>query len=103
MKLRNLGYAIVVAAAAGAVALGTAGTSEAKGKKKMAVAPKPTPICVTPYAPVCGVKGGNKYTYANSCLAGNDGATVVSDKPCPAPKAAKAHKKGGKKKAMKKK
>ena len=98
MKLRNIGYAIVVAVAAGALVLTTAGSSEAKGKKKMAAAPTPTPVCITPYAPVCATKGGSKYTYANSCLAGNDGATVVSDKACPAPKAAKAGKKGGKKK-----
>ncbi len=50
---------------------------------------------------MCAVKGGNKYTYANACWAARDGAKVVSDKACPAPKAAKAHKKGGKKAAKK--
>jgi hypothetical protein len=98
MKLRNIGYAVIVAVATGALVLGTAGSSEAKGKKKMAEAPKPTPVCIVPYAPVCATKGGAKYTYANSCIAGNDGATVVSNQACPAPKAAKAGKKGGKKK-----
>ncbi len=98
MKLRNIVYAVVIAAAAGALVLATTGSGEAKGKKKMAVAPTPTPVCLVPYAAVCATKGGNKYTYANSCLAGNDGATVVSDKACPAPKAAKAGKAGGKKK-----
>lgn len=101
MKLRNIGYAVFVAVAAAALVLGTAGSSEAKAKKKMA-APTPHPICLSNYMPVCATKGGNKYTYANSCFADNDGATVVSNKACPAPKAKKAHAKGGKKKAMKK-
>ena len=105
MKVRNIAYAIVMVAAAGALVLGTAGIAEAKGKKKAAAPPppRPSPICLgTAYMPVCATRGGMKYTYANSCFAGNDGARVVSDKACPAPKAKKASKKGSKKAAKKK-
>jgi hypothetical protein len=108
MKLRNIGYAVIVAVAAGALVLGTAGSSEAKGKKKKMAAPPPqqTAICFGMGTPVCAERGGKKFTYANACWAVREGAKVVSDKACPAPKAAKAKKgkkKAAKKKAMKKK
>lgn len=102
MKLRNLGYAALVTVATAAFVLGTAGTSEAAKKKKAAAKPVMSPACTLMSAPVCGTKGGKKFTYTNACFAGNDGAVVSSNKACPAPKAAK---KGGKKKKkpMKKK
>jgi hypothetical protein len=108
MKLRNIGYAVVVAVAAGALVLGTAGSSEAKGKKKVAAPPPPqqTAFCFGMGTPVCAERGGKKFTYANACWAAREGAKVVSDKACPPPKAAKAKKakkKVAKKKAMKKK
>jgi hypothetical protein len=98
MKLKNIGYAAFVAATALMLVLGSAATSEAKGKKK-APAPKYSPACSTMRAPVCATKGGMKFTYVNSCFAGNDGASVNSNKACPV----KAAKKGGKKKGGKKK
>jgi hypothetical protein len=109
MKFKYIGYAALATVATAALVLGTAGSSEAAKKKAMAE-PHPAP-CFEPNMPVCGAKGGMKFTYANSCYAGKDGATVVADKACPAPKATKAGKKGGgkamakpaKKKAMKKK
>ena len=104
MKLRNLGYAAFIAAAGAAFAIGSGGPSEAKAKKMMAPPPHPG-LCLELYAPVCGVKGGMKFTYANSCYAAKDGASIVSEKACPAKKAKKAGKKMAKpmkKKAMKK-
>jgi hypothetical protein len=103
MKLRNIGYAAFIAATAAAFVIGSGGASEAKGKKKEA-APPPTPpvFCFQGYAPVCAVKGGKKYTYANACWAAKDGAKVVSEKACPVKAAAKDGKKKGGKKAAKK-
>ena len=96
MKLKNIGYAVLVTAAAAAFVLGTAGTSEAA--KKKAAKPVMSPACTLQHAPVCGSRGGKKFTYTNACFAGNDGAVVTSGKACPPAKAAK---KGGKKKAKK--
>jgi hypothetical protein len=100
MKLRNLGYAALMTVATAAFVVGTAGTSEAA--KKKAAKPVMSPMCQLTSGPVCGTRGGKKFTYTNACFAGNDGAVVTSKKACPA---AKAMKKGGgkKKKAMKKK
>jgi hypothetical protein len=104
MKIRNLGYAVVVAATAAAFVFGSAGVGEAKGKKKAAAAPAatsaPSNLCVLPYGPVCAAKGkdGLKFTYANACFAKAEGAKIISNKACPPPKAAK---KGGKAKAKK--
>ena len=98
MKLRSLGYAVVVAATAAAFVIGSVNVGEAKSKKKVAAAPPPPPgLCFAPEKRVCAVKGGLKFTYANACIASKDGAKVVSQKACPV----KAAKKGGKKKAKK--
>ncbi len=51
---------------------------------------------------MCGSLRGHKFTYANSCAAWKDGATIVSQKACPVKKA-KAGKKHKAKKAAKKK
>jgi hypothetical protein len=96
MKLKNLGYAALLTVATAAFVLGTAGSSEAAKKKAAAATPHPGP-CFELYKPVCGAKGGLKFTYANACIAVQDGAKVVSQKACPV----KAAKKGGKKKAKK--
>jgi len=91
MKLRTIGYAMIVVVAAVAMAIGSASTSEAKGKKKKAAAaPPPQPqICLMEYAPVCGSLKGHKFTYANACSAYKDGASIVSNKACPVKKAKK--------------
>lgn len=100
MKLRNIAYAAAIAVTSAMIVLGTAGTSEAKGKKKVAAPPPPPPVwCMHVYQPVCAVKGGMKFTYANACFAAKDGAKVVSQGVCPAKKAVKAKK--AKKKAKK--
>ena len=101
MKMKTIGYAAIVAVAAVALSIGSATTSEAAKKKKAAAAPPPQPqVCVwQQMSPVCGSLKGQKFTYANSCAAYKDGASVVSNKACPT-KAAKA--KGGKKKKAKK-
>jgi hypothetical protein len=97
VKFSNIGYAVVIAATA--VAL-TVGAAEAKGKKakKPAAPAMAAATCWVPDSPTkyCAVKGGMKFTYANSCVAKAEGAKIISNKACPAPKAAKA---GGKKKA----
>ncbi|HSP50523.1 MAG TPA: hypothetical protein VLN61_10165 [Pseudolabrys sp.] len=102
MKLKNLGYAALMTIAATAFVLGTTGSSEA-AKKKAAAAPPPPPpgLCFEPEKRVCAVKGGMKFTYANACIAAKDGAKVVSQQACPAPKAKKAGKKKAKKAAKK--
>jgi len=93
MKLRKLGYAALVAAAAAVIAIGSAVPSEAKTKKKQAeAAPAPAICLLAERHPVCAVKGGVKFTYANSCYAVQDGAKVVSQKACPTGKMAKPHK-----------
>jgi hypothetical protein len=99
MKLRNFGYAAVIAVTAAAFVLGSAATGEAKSKKKTA-APPPPPLvfCTMEYKPVCAVKGGMKFTYSNACFAAKDGAKVVSQGACKPGKATKA---GGKKKTAK--
>ena len=104
MKLRSLGYAAIVAATAAAFVIGSVNVGEAKGKKKAAAAPAPPVICFEAEKRVCAVKGGMKFTYINACTAAKDGAKVVSQKACPAPKAAKAKKakKAKAKKAAKK-
>jgi len=102
MKLKNIGYAVVIAATAAAFVIGSAIPSDAKGKKKKAeTAPPPATCFLADSKPVCATKGGMKFTYAGACYAAKDGAKVMSGKACPAPKAMKA-KKGGKKKAAKK-
>jgi hypothetical protein len=83
MKLRTFGYALFIAVAAVALAIGSASTGEAKGKKKAAAPASHPEICIAQWQPVCGLKGGSKFTYANSCSAEKDGATVVSQKACP--------------------
>ena len=96
MKLRTIAYAAFIAVAAGAFVIGSAGSSEAKGKKKAAAPPpQPGPCFIAP-APVCGAKGGMKFTYANACYAAKDGASVVSKGACPKAKAHKKHKKAKK-------
>ena len=91
MKLRSLGYAAVIAATAAAFVIGSVNVGEAKGKKKATAAPPPV-VCFEAEKRVCAVKGGMKFTYINACTAAKDGAKVVSQKACPAPKAAKAKK-----------
>jgi hypothetical protein len=89
MKLKTIAYAAFIAAAAGAFVIGSVGPSDAKAKKMAAPPPNPGP-CIEISAPVCGVKGGMKFNYANACFAAKDGAKVVSQGAC---KPAKAHKK----------
>jgi len=98
MKLRTIGYALIVGAAVVALSIGSATTSEAKRHHKKKVSPPPPQpqICLAEYAPVCGSLRGHKFTYANACSAWKDGASIVSWKACPV-KAAKHHRKGKKK------
>jgi hypothetical protein len=110
MKLKNIGYAFVVAMTAAAFVFGSAGSSEAKGKKKAAAKPQTSAGCMfSAPSPVCGTKGKSSFTYRNACYAGNDGAVVTAQKACGPAKAMKGKKKGkkaakkSKKKAMKKK
>ena len=91
--LKNFTYAALIAAAAVAIALGSATPGQAKAKKKMAAPPAQPVLCFNSYEPVCGVKGGQKFTYANTCSAYKDGANVVAHKACSVKKAHKAKKK----------
>lgn len=104
MKLKTIAYAAFIAAAAGAFVIGSAGPSDAKAKKKAAAAAASPPVFCVPgeNKPVCAIKGGMKFTYADACYAAKDGAKVISSKACPGPK---AHKKAKAKpaKAMEKK
>jgi hypothetical protein len=99
---KKLGYAALIAVTAVAFVVGSAATGEAKAKKKMAAPPPPPPVfCLFNYQPVCGVKGKAKATWANACFAAKNGAKVIYQGACKAPKA-KAKKKAAKKPAMKK-
>jgi hypothetical protein len=98
MTIKNLAYATFVAAAAVAFVIGSAVPSEAAKKKKAAAAPPPPAACLgTALGSVCATKGGQKFTYFNSCYAAMDQAKSAT------PGACKAAKAGGKKKAKKKK
>ena len=98
MKLKDIGYAALIAATAVMFVLGSAGIGEAKARKKAAApAPMPQPTCMlTADSSVCAVKGGMKFTYLNACYAANDGAKEIKAGAC---KSAKKAMKGGKKKA----
>jgi hypothetical protein len=103
MNIKKLAYATFVAAAAVAFVIGSAVPSEAAKKKKAAAAPpppamQPATCFVTTPGQVCATKGGQKFTYLNSCYAMKDQATAARPGAC---KAAKAG--GGKKMSKKKK
>jgi hypothetical protein len=103
MKFKHIGYVALIAVTAAAIAIGAAGPSQAKSKKKMAPPPPQPVFCFNMGTPVCATKAGAKYTFANACWAAREGAKVIANKACPAPKATKAKKaKPAKKKAMKK-
>ena len=90
MSFKTIVPASLIAAA---LVFGMTGASDAKGKKK-AAAPQQTAFCMTAVpAPVCGVRGGQKFTYANSCYAVTDGAKVSRAGACKAGKASKKSKK----------
>ena len=99
MTIRTLTYTALVGAAAVAFVIGSAVPSEAAKKKKAAAAPPPQPAScwmITPPGNVCATKGGQKFTYFNSCYAAKDQATNIKAGACKPAKAAKAS--GGKKK-----
>ena len=99
MNIKKLAYATFVAAAAVAFVIGSAVPSEAAKKKKAAAPPPPAqPTCfMTAPGSVCATKGGQKFTYFNSCYAMQDQAKVSRSGDC------KAAKSGGKKMSKKKK
>lgn len=76
-----------VAALAAVFMFASTGVSEAAKKKAAAPAPQPQ-LCFMAWQPVCGMKGKVSKTYANACMARNDGAKVVAQGECK-PKAAK--------------
>lgn len=81
-------------------------TSSEAAKKKMA-APKPQPLLMCSlfgeYKPVCASINGGKHTYGSACWADKDGARIVSQGACKAPKAHKKMAKKSMKKPAKKK
>ncbi len=94
MTLRTSHVAIVAALGAIFIA-GSAGKAAAQSAW-----PMPN-VCTLDQKPVCGERSKMKFTYANAGCATLDGAKVVSQGACKAPKAAKKAKKGGKKAAKK--
>jgi hypothetical protein len=92
MKMKTIGFAAIVAVAAVGLAIGSSAPSFAKKKKAEAMMPEPACQLMI-HKPVCGVKGGLRQSYANSCYAVHDGAKVVSQGAC------KAHRKAAKKMA----
>src|ERR1017187_9557109 len=97
MKLKNIGYAVFVAATAAAFVIGSGGPSEAKHKKKMEAAPTPGPGFGAEKR-VRAVQGGMQFPHASACTASKDVQKGVGPTPC----RVKAAKKGGKKTARKK-
>lgn len=63
MTLAKLGYAALVSACAISFVLGSANRASA--------------FCFFIYKPVCAVKGGMNFTYANACFAMSDGAKII--------------------------
>jgi len=102
MLFKSTAYAALVVAGVAAFAIGSATTGYAKAKKTAAAPPvEPLPCLYAPPGPVCGSLKGHKFTYANSCAAYKDGASIVGHKACPAGKAHRAHKAKSKKAAKK--
>jgi len=104
MKMKNLAYAGFVAVAAVALVIGSAVPSEAAKKKKAAAAAPPPAVqpvscLVTAPGSVCAAKGGQKYTYFNTCYAAKDGATSAKAGACKEAKVAAAKTSKKKKKA----
>jgi len=100
MRLKHIAFGAVIVAVTAGVA-GWSAPSEAK--HKMAAAPKPQPLrmCTAfEYKPVCGIINGARQTYGSECWAMKDGAKIVAQGACKAPK---AHKMAAKKSAKKKK
>jgi hypothetical protein len=97
MKIKNLAYATFVAAAAVAIVIGSAVPSEAAKKKKAAAAPPPAPqpvsCIVSAPGSVCATKGGQQFTYFNTCYAAKDQATAAKSGACKEAKAAGGAKK----------
>ena len=58
MKLRNIGYAVVIAMTAAAFVIGSAVPSDAKAKKKFEPVPVWETCVMVPTSPVCGARGG---------------------------------------------
>jgi len=90
VRLTTVAAALVLAVAI------SSPTFAAKKKAAPAAAQPNGLLCIQPSGPVCGVKAGQKFTYANSCFAQKDGAKVASQGAC---KTAKTAKKAGKKAA----
>ena len=104
MTFKQLGYGVLVGAAALFIALGSVTTAEAAKKaKKAAAAPGPAYGWCTMQAraPVCATRGTTKLSYANACFAQQDGAKGAKAGACKPAKVAK--KGGGKKKKVAKK
>ena len=103
MNIKKLAYATFVAAAAVALVIGSAVPSEAAKKKKAAAAApppamQPATCFVTAPGPVCATKGGQKFTYVNSCYAMKDQASAARPGACKAAKSGGGGKKMSKKK-----
>lgn len=95
---------ITTAAAALVLAVGLSSPSFAAKKQAAAAPAQPNGLlCIQPSQPVCGVKAGQKFTYANPCFAEKDGAKIASQGACKPAKSAKKVKKGGTQAAAKKK
>jgi hypothetical protein len=94
MKIKNLAYATFVTAAAVALVIGSAVPSEAAKKKTAAAAtppaPQPVSCFVTAPGSVCAAKGGQKFTYFNTCYAAKDGAKSATAGACKEAKTASA-------------
>ena len=99
MSLKHITLAALIVALTAGVA-GWSTPSEAK--HKMAAAPKPEPLRFCTgfyYKPVCGLINGARQTYGSECWAKQQGAKIIAQGACMAPK---AHKMAAKKPAKKK-
>ena len=105
---KRSGYAALIAFSAVVFVIGSTVSGQAKAMKKMAAPPPPPPaFCMMIYKPVCAVRHGQAFTYANSCYAAKDGAKVIHQGACRVHhkmmhRAVKKMKKPMKKPAMKK-
>ena len=79
MQLKTIAYTLLIAGTAAVVATSP---SFAAKKKAKSYTEDATPVCLQPQKAVCGVRGGQKFTYASACFALKDGASIVGDGAC---------------------
>ena len=103
MKLKNIGYAALIAATAAAFVIGSAGPAKRKPRRKPRLRRRRRRRPVL-YGRQAGLRGEGRHEVhlCQLCYAAKDGAKVVSDKACPCKAAKKAARRRRQEEAAKK-